>query len=282
MRYRHQILMGNPMRQVFLGAFPFAFPGNWGNDGGMRHLAIIALGSLLGTWALRAEPRTFTNTDGKTVEAELLTVEGDFAVLKLPSGKGAKVPLKSLSESDQSYITAWWAENKDKLKPMDVRLAIDKKTDRIDRKITRSGSTGAQRNGQSNQVSPIVKKLTIDEFKYIGELKSYVRKGVADIAVEYTIYKRVSTNDKEGLKSEVEEIDGTDTIRLLEALGSATFETEAVQCEDTSESGGNKPRTSKRETILGVVFTLSAGGEDFLKQSDPENLLERLEEEEKR
>jgi hypothetical protein len=245
----------------------------------MKQLAIIALGGLLSTWMAHAEPRTFTNAEGNTVEAELISLEDETVVLKLRNGTAAKVPLKTLSESDQSFVTAWWEENKDKLKPMDVRLTIDKKADRIDRTVT---STGGGNRNALNQPPPIIKKVTIDEFHYIGELKSYVRKDVEDITVDYTIYKRVSTNDKDGLDTTVEEIDGTDTIRVLKGLGSATFETDEVQCEDISETGGNKPRTSKRETILGVVFTLSAGGQDFLKQSDPDNLIERLEEEEKR
>mgnify|MGYP001764842801 CR=1 FL=1 len=38
----------------------------------------------------------------------------------------------------------------------------------------------------------------------------------------------------------------------------------------------------KRETILGIVVTLSVGGNEILKQSDPENLLDRLKEAEQR
>jgi hypothetical protein len=124
--------------------------------------------------------------------------------------------------------------------------------------------------------------LTRDEFSYSAVLKSYVQKEVSDIEVEYTIYKRVSTRDKNGSESDIEEIDGSTSIKLLEGHGSATFETESVECEDSSQTGGKGPRLSKRETILGVVVTLSAGGKDFLTQSYPENFIDRLEEEEKR
>lgn len=40
----------------------------------------------------------------------------------------------------------------------------------------------------------------------------------------------------------------------------------------------NQPGASKRETILGVVFDLSADGKDFLRQNFPENLVDRLDE----
>ena len=241
----------------------------------MKRLAIFAAVGLLGIWMAHAEPRVFTNTDGKTVEAEPVSVMEENVVLKLSNGSTATVPLKSLSADDQTFIAAWWKENKDKLKPSDVTLEIAKKTERIDRTVTRSGATGAARPGQ-NVVSPTVKKLTIDDFHYIGELKSYVRKDVSDIKVTYTIYKRVSTSGKDGSESKIEEIDGEVTIKRLKAHGVATFETDVVRCEDSSVTGGNKPREMKRETILGVVFELSAGGQDFLKQSAPENLVEHI------
>lgn len=247
----------------------------------MKQLAIIALGVLLSTWMAHAAPRTFTNADGNKVEAELISLEDETVLLKLRNGSVAKVPLKTLSESDQSFVTAWWEENKDKLKPSDVKLITSKKAKRIDRKVTTKNQGGGNRNAL-NQPPPIITKVTIDEYHYACELKSYVRRDVEDITVEYTIYKRVSTNDKNGLNTTVEEIDGKNRIRMLKGFGSETFETDEVQCEDISETGGNKPRTSKRETILGVVFSLSAGGQEFLRQSDPENLIERLAEAEKR
>ena len=246
----------------------------------MKHPVGIALGLLLCATLSRAEPRTFTNTEGKSIEAELVRVEGEEAVLKLANLKLANVPLASLSKADEAFVRAWWEENKDKLGPMDVRLTIDKKTERIDRQVSRSNPGGG--NNKNNQQSPVVKKMQKDDIHYACVLKSYVKKEVADIEVEYTIYKRVSTRDKDGSKSEVEEIDGTATVRRLEAFGSATFETDVVPCLDESQTGGKGPDTRRSETVEGFVVTLSAGGKEFLKQSYPENYIERLEEEEKR
>lgn len=249
-------------------------------DMSMKFMAIIAGVCLLGGGSVSAESRVFTNAEGKTLTAELFSVIDDKVVLKLPNTNTATVPLKSLSVDDQAYIAEWWKENKDKLKAMDVTLTVSKKVDRIDRKVTRSGGAGNARPGQY-VVSEIVKKLIIDEFHYTGELKSYVKKDVSDIAVVYTIYKRVSTSDKAGSETKVEEISGEALVRRLEAHGKATFETDIVRCEDSSQTGGNLPREYKRETILGVVFEFSSGGEDFLKQSAPENLAEHLEENDK-
>jgi hypothetical protein len=240
----------------------------------MKRLISIAAVCLLGSCLAHAEPRIFKNNEGKSIKAELISVEDEAAVLQLANGKAAKVPLKSLSTEDQTFIAEWWKENKDKLKQMDVKLIIAKKTERIDRKITRAGGAGGAKNAAGYTES----KLTIDELHYTGELKSFTRKDVSDIAITYTIFKRVSTTDKNGSETSVEEIDGEASVNLLEANGEATFETEAVRCEDTSIKGGNQPRQLKRETVLGVIFELSTGGQVFLKQSFPENLVDRVEE----
>lgn len=49
----------------------------------MKCLAFIAACGWLGTCVARAEPRVFTNTDGKTLEAEMVSVEAGDAVLRL-------------------------------------------------------------------------------------------------------------------------------------------------------------------------------------------------------
>lgn len=50
-----------------------------------------------------ANARTWTNNQGRKIEAELVEVKGDNAVLKLANGQTHQVPLASLSEADQSF-----------------------------------------------------------------------------------------------------------------------------------------------------------------------------------
>ena len=248
----------------------------------MRHAILITLGALFLAAFSHAETRTFTNAEGKSIEAELVGVEGENAVLKLANLSLAKVAMTSLSKSDEAYVRAWWEENKDKLSPLDVRLTIDKNTKRIERKSTTSGGTGGGGQNNQNQLPPLVTKVQKDEVEYVCVLKSYVKKEVSDITVDYTIYKRVITRDKDGTKSDMVEIEGTAAIKRLDAFGSATFDTQVVPVDNNSQKGGKGPDTMRSETIEGFVVTLSAGGKEFLKQSFPENYIARMEEEEKR
>jgi hypothetical protein len=48
--------------------------------------------------------RTWTSSDGKTIQAKLLNIEVDQAVLQLANGTTAKVPLTRLSSGDKDFI----------------------------------------------------------------------------------------------------------------------------------------------------------------------------------
>ena len=234
----------------------------------------------------RGEFRNFTNVNGRTVEGELLLVENGAAVVKLRNETTAKISLDALSAEDRNFINAWQEENKKKVGPMDIRLTIDKDTDRVERTVVRPKGGGGAKGQQGNQIT---KKHTIDDFNYTCTLKNFSQKDIAGIKAEYIIYKRSIGRDKGGLKNETTKTRGEKEISLLEASGTTTFDTEKVRCEDTSESGtgggkgGGKTQTTwKRESILGIVVTVSVDGNELLKQSAPEALLTRLREAELR
>lgn len=254
-----------------------------GKAGCMKQLITIVLGVFLSSLLAQAQFRTFTNKEGKKVSAELVAVEGDSVVMQLVNSKISKVPLASLSAEDQLFIKEWWEENKNKVGPMEMRLTIDRKSDSIMRKTTRSGGERNNQQNNNNGRSQKVVKLIVNDYHYVCKVDSTVRKEIKDITVEYTIYKRtVGRDKKDGLQNVTEEIEGTTTIKKLDAFGSAFFETPKVRCESSSEKGGDGPARWKRDTILGIVVTLSAGGNELLRQSDPVNFLERMEEKEER
>lgn len=48
--------------------------------------------------------RTWTNSEGRTMQAKLTALEGDTAVFQMANGQSAKVPLGKLSQADQDFI----------------------------------------------------------------------------------------------------------------------------------------------------------------------------------
>ncbi len=82
----------------------------------MKTLATLLAAVLLGAGLLpvTATARTWTNSDGRTLEAELVELKeaagAEVAVLKMSDGRTFDVPLASLSEADQSYAKEAAAE----------------------------------------------------------------------------------------------------------------------------------------------------------------------------
>ncbi len=68
---------------------------------------ILLLLTFLTALPLRAEMRTFKNTKGEEIKAELVSATADRAELKREDGKKFSVPLATLSEEDRKWIAAW-------------------------------------------------------------------------------------------------------------------------------------------------------------------------------
>lgn len=59
----------------------------------------------------RAEPRSWTNDAGRTIEAEIESATKQQVILKTGDGNSYPVPVASLSAADQEFIKQWLGEN---------------------------------------------------------------------------------------------------------------------------------------------------------------------------
>lgn len=83
---------------------------------------------------LQAGARTFTNTAGKTIEGEVVSVSTTQAVIERTlDQKRFTVPLASLSEADREFLTRWREENPE------FTLAFEVVKETGNRKNTRAG-----------------------------------------------------------------------------------------------------------------------------------------------
>jgi hypothetical protein len=64
--------------------------------------------------ALTAEARIWTDSKGRSIEADIVRVEKEGAIV-LKDGKETLLPLAQLSEQDQQYVIEWSLENKKKM-----------------------------------------------------------------------------------------------------------------------------------------------------------------------
>lgn len=69
----------------------------------------VFLLAVIGFKTAHAEVRSWTNDQGRVIEAELIDVNGESAVLNM-NGRNFDVPISSLSSEDQSFIEGWVKE----------------------------------------------------------------------------------------------------------------------------------------------------------------------------
>jgi hypothetical protein len=70
----------------------------------MKRSALVLLCALL---TLPVTARTFTNKEGKTIEAEITTADTKTVTLKLLDGTTSRINLDQLSEADLTFVKAW-------------------------------------------------------------------------------------------------------------------------------------------------------------------------------
>jgi len=207
-----------------------------------RLIAVLLFSLLL---CLSIQARTFYNSDGKSIEAELITVEGNLATLKLKNGRITRVAVNKFSNSDQTHIKEWWQENKNKITERDVRLTIRQKnyfTKKPETKIIKN--KGRIRTSES-------------EFNYLCKLDNYSAKTVNGIKAIFNIHKRVSKRGKNGSSSEVKIVTNSLQLDLLQSKGSLKFASDGVKCSSLSDTANNQ---SLRETIIGMEMTPTLRG----------------------
>lgn len=66
-------------------------------------------------WPYLSQARPFTNTQGKTIEADLVDVSGDSVKIRQPGGQEFTLPIATFSEADRKFIQSWEADRRAKL-----------------------------------------------------------------------------------------------------------------------------------------------------------------------
>lgn len=82
-------------------------------------IATFVLLTLAAASPVNAESRTFTSSDGRTVEAEVISSTPDMVTLKLNTGQTVATSVNRFSEADQTYLAAWRKEH-----PTEIKYAL--------------------------------------------------------------------------------------------------------------------------------------------------------------
>ena len=127
------------------------------------NLPVLLLLLAISLAPVRAEYRTFTNTEGRTVDAELIKADPTQAWLRLKGGRVVPIARDTLSEADQTFITTWIAD-----KVPDLKVKPD-----FDRGLTKGGSDNSsvkQSFGMRVEIKNFSSKKALEESEVIYHL----------------------------------------------------------------------------------------------------------------
>jgi hypothetical protein len=206
-----------------------------------RLLCILAI--LYGMAAPDAEARTFTSTDGKTLEAELVGADAFQATLKLPDGRQVAVPLNRLSQADQAFVVGWIQEH-----PQAIRysFAVDATKDKVESKAASTGD------------SYVKGKAT--KWLYHVKITNRASLPIEGLKMRYQIHYI----DVDGTSKSVEFKSGVKEVAGLKPGASTSVDTDPVELLTTQLDGsfyyGDGAKSKQVDTIKGIAVTLEHAG----------------------
>ena len=87
------------------------------NKNNKLFLLTLLLSLFLVNLSYSAEPRTWTNLKGVQIKAQLVSVDGDYVILRLENGRDSRVLRKTLSIGDQKFLEEYGGAEKIPIDP---------------------------------------------------------------------------------------------------------------------------------------------------------------------
>lgn len=175
---------------------------------------------LLAPWLVWAQVRTFTDTEGKTIEAELIEADAGSVRVRRDDGVVFDVARERLSESDQEFIDQWIRQRAFAYGGIEVNAwRVRLKSDR-------------------DQTKSSVR--TTEEWCYKFSVQNHSRMTLDRLAVEYRIFW---IDDRSNVKSENLprlRVEGTDRIPALAPHESAELTTKTITLRGTKLRPGRR------------------------------------------
>ncbi|MCW1886564.1 hypothetical protein OKA04_17635 [Luteolibacter flavescens] len=202
-------------------------------------ISTVVLPCLALSPASAQEKRTFTSSDGKTLEADLVSATDKQATLKRTSdGKEFVLPLDRLSEDDRKYVAGWLAKEAEKV------AANAKANSRAARELDLSVEVDRS------------EKVKVPEGEYLSK---------DDVLTLYPgdkVHLEFSEFGKPSVVAAVSKPDSTVTFELTNADGVTTLNrttdmqlTVAMDCENRPLGTEEFGRTHLRPTDKGLAAT---------------------------
>lgn len=218
----------------------------------LRFIALFLFSSAL----LVSAPRTFTDMQGRTITAELISVQNDQVTIRRTDGQTFTLGIATFGEADQKLIHDWAAEQTAKKPAVDDKPVIDPK------KLTIGVSRGKFDSHTLAQYEGYVHKH--EDWGYTVQVTNTHLRSIEKIRVEYNLFARTFSD-----VSSPTMISGTKAVSTLKTGAFETFRTFTAEvCKRKDSYFGNESGE-----LRGIWVRLYVGDQLVTETSSPESLM---------
>lgn len=223
------------------------------------------------TTNLQAGMRTLTDKQGRSIQAEVVAVDGDTVTIQREDGQTFTLSLSTLSDNDQRALRKWAAEEAAKPKPLPpgaITVQLSRgilKTDKRKVDVHLVGG-GMVKNGMT---------VTEDQWGYDVTVTNTTSTPVKDLRAEYILFATVDNIQKtgdEGLKKRP----FRSPVPAVPALDHIKFQTKTITAIKERYNGNivaaGSGASSSRETLYGIWIRIYQGQDLVYEVSMPTTL----------
>ena len=222
----------------------------------MRPALIVLAVLALVTPPLIAETLTLTDKQGRSITADVISVENDKAKIRRSDGQTFDLPLANLADEDQKKLRVWSAKETTKPLPAgSVQLELSRgifQTSKKDSDVTLTTGEIVE-NGRTT---------TEEKWGYSVTVINKTSQSLDNLRAEYRLFATkdsVHVKEDQGLKKKAYR----SNIESIPSLGRTVFRSETISAFKMKYNGNihsaKTGDTSSRETLHGIWVRLYRG-----------------------
>jgi len=226
----------------------------------LRIFALL-IAVVLGLAPLRADVRTLTDKQGRSIKADVLSVENGKVKIKRDDGQIFELPLDSLSEQDQSALREWAAKAAAQIPPGAVTVEL---------------SRGVFSSTKSEDTATIT---TEEKWGYSVTVTNHGSKPIENLKFDYVLFVKPDLEPgKDARAAALKRSTGSNTLPLLAIGAKPVFRTDSIKIYKQKLKPGwiwGKTGNSEmiRDTLHGIWLKAYVGNQLVAEICSPEALM---------
>jgi hypothetical protein len=218
---------------------------------------------------LGAEMLTLTDQQGRSIKADVISVENEKVKIKREDGLTFELPLANLADEDQRNLKTWAA--KEAAKPLPAGALVVE----LSRGVFGTSKKDSDVTLTTGEIITNGRTITEEKWGYSVTIHNKTSKPVENLRTEYRLFATIDSvhvKEKQGLKKKAYKID----IEPIPLLGRVVFRTEtisAIKMKYNANIVSSKTGdTSSRETLSGIWIRIYQGDHLVHESSLPSTL----------